>query len=115
MATRIKKHNPNLKSAKASAKSSASLEKLDPTLLTEANQIQNLNNNSKQNSKLSKTKKIDEDSGQSLSAISSKVDFSQNEHNYFDVSGLKTNLFDNAAAIASSASNDQQDWRRFLW
>ena len=115
MASRTKKINAQLKNAKASVKPSAS--QLDSTLVSTADpmQIQNLekdlSGNLKQNTKLNKTKKIDEDSGQSLSAISSKVDFSQSEHNYYDVSGLKTNLFNNAAAIASSASNDQGNKR----
>ncbi|CAM8353447.1 hypothetical protein MCESTEHM2_00894 [Candidatus Methylopumilus universalis] len=115
MASRTKKINAQLKNAKASVKPSAS--QLDSTLVSTADpmQIQNLekdlSGNLKQNTKLGRTKKIDEDSGQSLSAISSKVDFSQSEHNYYDVSGLKTNLFNNAAAIASSASNDQGNKR----
>jgi hypothetical protein len=117
MATRSKKHNAQLKNTKASAKSSPS--QLDPAIVSTADPIHALqkdsSNNFKQNSKLVRAKKIDEDSGQSHSSVSSKADFSQSEHNYYDVSGLKTNLFDNAAAIASSASSDQKDWRRFLW
>ena len=64
-------------------------------------------------------KTLNEQSDQSLTDITSQVKFSASEHNYYDVSGLKTNLFNASTNIASSASNyadkDSDNYKKYIW
>lgn len=108
------------KAMKLTAKSELNKKFVDPALLNETKQSATTDSyaNSIKKQAMSKTTKVlDEDSGQSLSAASSQVKFTASEQNYYDLSGLKTNLFNATTNIASSSSNDSNNnnWQKYVW
>ena len=109
------------KLTQVAAKSTTS-KKIDPSLLSEVNQSQAPDsvtslsaNHFKKQAKVNAANTVDEDSGQSLSTVSAQVKVSASEQNYYDVSGLKTNLFDTPTSVATSASSDSRGWQKYVW